>query len=315
FDEVFHALSRCLGGLLRPFRVPGSCIDFQPEIYVTIQAYSSIIGLQSHQVLVQGCLLDPSQREVFLQQIYEQLCLFEDKVATMLQQQYDPQSQAEDQSPDSGDLLGRKVGVSMVTADLGLVSMIRQGILALQLLPSNSSAGIIVITDGVTSVPDVAVCETLLNQLRSGTVACSFVQVGGVYSYDCSFGHVPNVELMKFIAMATFGSYLSTCPEPEPGNLGLTVYHRAFLLYSFLRSGEALNPEYYCGERHTEALSTAYLMSTWSLQAATLPWPCAGRSTLRRRCQPTWSALCPYGFERATVSERSHWPKEGPNWR
>ena len=45
------------------------------------------------QVLVQGCLLDPSQREVFLQQVYEQLCLFEDKVATMLQQQYDSQSQ------------------------------------------------------------------------------------------------------------------------------------------------------------------------------------------------------------------------------
>ena len=37
--------------------------------------------------------------------------------------------------------------------------------------------GIIVITDGVTSVPDVAVSETLLNQLRSGTVACSCVQV------------------------------------------------------------------------------------------------------------------------------------------
>lgn len=37
--------------------------------------------------------------------------------------------------------------------------------------------GIIIITDGVTSVPDVAVCETLLNQLRSGTITCSFVQV------------------------------------------------------------------------------------------------------------------------------------------
>jgi hypothetical protein len=45
------------------------------------------------QVLVQGCLLDPSQREAFLQQVYEQLCLFEDKVATMLQQQYNPQNQ------------------------------------------------------------------------------------------------------------------------------------------------------------------------------------------------------------------------------
>ncbi|EFB30285.1 hypothetical protein PANDA_015126, partial [Ailuropoda melanoleuca] len=216
-------------------------------------------------------------------------------------------------SLDSGEPPGRKVGVSMVTADLGLVSMIRQGILALQLLPSNSSAGIIVITDGVTSVPDVAVCETLLNQLRSGTVACSFVQeggegsvvrhkdghgwllsyrrllfiagsswicrsrtqetalverVGGVYSYDCSFGHVPNVELMKFIAMATFGSYLSTCPEPEPGSPGLTVYHRAFLLYSFLRSGEALNPEYYCGSQHR--LFNEHLVSASSNPALAL---------------------------------------------
>lgn len=44
--------------------------------------------------------------------------------------------------------------------------------------------GIIVITDGVTSVPDVAVCETLLNQLRSGTVACSFVQVRTFTKWD-----------------------------------------------------------------------------------------------------------------------------------
>uniref|UniRef100_A0A8C5TKS1 SZT2 protein n=1 Tax=Malurus cyaneus samueli TaxID=2593467 RepID=A0A8C5TKS1_9PASS len=50
FDEVFHALSRCLVGLLRPFRIPGSDIIYQPEIFVTIQVYSSIIGLQSHQV-------------------------------------------------------------------------------------------------------------------------------------------------------------------------------------------------------------------------------------------------------------------------
>ncbi|KAI1236749.1 hypothetical protein IHE44_0015002 [Lamprotornis superbus] len=174
----------------------------------------------------------------------------------MLQQQYEPKPQVDlsplsQESPsDVQESSGRKPSVSVVTADVGLVSMVRQGILALQLLPSNSSAGIIIITDGVTSVPDVAVCETLLNQLRSGTVACSFVQVGGVYSYDCSFGHVPNVELMKFIAMATFGAYLSTCPELDPLSLDLNVYHKAFLLYSFLRTGESLNPEYYCVSQH-----------------------------------------------------------------
>lgn len=45
-------------------------------------------------------------------------------------------------------------------------------------------SGIIIITDGVTSVPDVAVCETLLNQLRSGTIACSFVQVNNKLHYS-----------------------------------------------------------------------------------------------------------------------------------
>lgn len=93
FDEVFHALSRCLVGLLRPFRIPGSDIIYQPEIFVTIQAYSSIIGLQSHQVLFQGCQLDETKREAFLHQVYTQLCAFENKVAEMLQQQYEPKPQ------------------------------------------------------------------------------------------------------------------------------------------------------------------------------------------------------------------------------
>lgn len=148
--------------------------------------------------------------------------------------------------------------------------------------------GIIIITDGVTSVPDVAMCETLLNQLRSGTIACSFVQVsmkyvqncqlaivtyeqsnqslwkwivirdeslhqtvsfqvGGAYSYDCSFGYIPNVELMKFISLATFGSYLPSCPEVDFNSPEMNIYHRALLTYSFLKTPESMNSEYFCG--------------------------------------------------------------------
>lgn len=51
FDEVFHALSRCLAGLAQPFQVPGTDQFFKPKIFVTILAYSSIIGLTSHQVV------------------------------------------------------------------------------------------------------------------------------------------------------------------------------------------------------------------------------------------------------------------------
>uniref|UniRef100_UPI00398E855C KICSTOR complex protein SZT2 n=1 Tax=Pristiophorus japonicus TaxID=55135 RepID=UPI00398E855C len=257
FDEVFHALSRCLVELLRPFKVPGTEIVFQPEIFITILAYSSIIGLQSHQVLVQGCLLDRTNLETFHQNIYQQLRAFESNVAEVLQQHYKPKAQSDRPILSQGDTTdafydqtSRKMTFSMVTSDMGLVNMIRNGILALQLLPSNSSAGIIIITDGVTSVPDIAVCETLLNQLRCGTIACSFIQVGGVYSYDCSFGYVPNLELMKFIAMATFGSYIFSCPEMTESSLNMNAYHKAFLLYSFLRPGESMNPEYYCVSQH-----------------------------------------------------------------
>ncbi|XP_043941348.1 KICSTOR complex protein SZT2 isoform X2 [Protopterus annectens] len=256
FDEVFHALSRCLVGLVRPFKIPGSDIVFRPEIFVTILAYSSIIELQSHQVLVQGCWLEESSLEDFFHHIHHQLSVFENKAADILQQQYEMKEQVDTSGvnrncrSDTEEYCTRKLGVSLATADIGLVSMIRQGILALQLLPANSSAGIIIITDGVTSVPDITVCETLLNQLRGGTVACSFIQVGGVYSYDCSFGYVPDVELMKFISMATFGSYMSACPEIDQSCLDLNVYHKAFLLYSFLRTGESLNPEYYCVSQH-----------------------------------------------------------------
>ncbi|XP_069795103.1 KICSTOR complex protein SZT2 isoform X3 [Narcine bancroftii] len=275
FDEVFHALSRCLVELLRPFKVPGTDIVFQPEIFITILAYSSIIGLQTHQVLVQGCLLDQTNLETFHQNIYQQLRAFENNVAEVLQQHYKPKAQSDRSTLSQGDSAdvfydqsSRKMAFSMVTSDMGLVNMIRNGILSLQLLPSNSSAGIIIITDGVTSVPDIGVCETLLNQLRCGMIACSFIQVGGVYSYDCSFGYVPNLELMKFIAMATFGSYMSTYPEMTENNLNMNAYHKAFLLYSFLRHGESMNPEYYCVSQHK--LFNEHLVSASSNPALAL---------------------------------------------
>ncbi|XP_075901818.1 KICSTOR complex protein SZT2 [Nelusetta ayraudi] len=255
FDEVFHALSRCLAGLAQPFRVPGTDQLFKPKIFITILAYSSIIGLASHQVLVQGCQLDRTDLDEFLHHVYQQLRAVESSIAHVLHQQHEqsvepaqssapPGSAAVDEPPQ------RKQGISMVSADMGLVSMVRQGILALQLLPSNSSSGIIIITDGVTSVPDVAVCETLLNQLRSGTITCSFVQVGGTYSYDCSFGYIPNVELMKFISLATFGSYLPSCPDVDLRSQEMNAYHNAFLTYSFLKTPESMNSEYFCVAQH-----------------------------------------------------------------
>lgn len=85
-----------------------------------------------------------------------------------------------------------------------------------------------------------------LTALYSTLFVCD--QVGGTYSYDCSFGYIPNVELMKFISLATFGSYLPSCPDVDLGSQEMNAYHNAFLTYSFLKTPESMNSEYFCGE-------------------------------------------------------------------
>ncbi|XP_032809002.2 KICSTOR complex protein SZT2 isoform X1 [Petromyzon marinus] len=247
FDRVFRTLALCLRRLARPFLVPGTRNLFRPEIFITVLAYSPFMASGSQQVLVQGCRLDRVHLPSFLHDVRVQLMRFEGHVAEFLQKQREPMMAQDDgdapisppplpssptgptapaplvRPPPSVPPLGAGVArhlaepVVMVTADVGLVSVLRYGVLALQLLPANTSSGIIVITDGVTSIPDINYCDMLLTQLRNSTVACSFLQVGGVFSYDCNFGHVPNVEMMRFIATATGGTYAG--PEVFHGDI------------------------------------------------------------------------------------------------
>lgn len=74
-------------------------------------------------------------------------------------------------------------------------------------------AGMIVVTDGVVASPDVNVLDSVLAQLRSGTVSCSFLHVGSPFHPHCCSGLVPYVDLMQFVADATCGAYLNMIPE------------------------------------------------------------------------------------------------------
>lgn len=76
---------------------------------------------------------------------------------------------SQESSGDVQEPSGRKPSVSVVTADVGLVSMVRQGILALQLLPSNSSAGwfhsvCLAVCGGMSSC-----CHWLMNLVKAST--------------------------------------------------------------------------------------------------------------------------------------------------
>lgn len=74
--------------------------------------------------------------------------------------------------------------------------------------------GIVVVTDGMLGVTDLNLFDSLLAQLRSSTIACSFLRIGQTQCARCIFGLVPHVELLQFIASATFGAYLGD-PQSE----------------------------------------------------------------------------------------------------
>ncbi|CAN8010504.1 unnamed protein product [Ixodes pacificus] len=244
FDEVLSTLSRCIEKLVMPFYVPGSCLVFQPEIYVTVIAYIPHYTPAVQQVLIQGWPLtrdnwtlfqthvEAGLREICIvlaeatagvAELHDQLRLQSEKLTGGLFEEGEEQA-----APTSL--------VNMAPSDVSTLGMLKYGMLALQLLPENSSAGIVVITDGVISLPNGLQLESLLGNLRSGTVACSFLQLGGRYHAKCCLGYVPYDDLMRFIAKATFGAFLDNCLSldngaTEPG--AVNIFHRALLFWSF----------------------------------------------------------------------------------
>lgn len=66
---------------------------------------------------------------------------------------------------------------------------------------------------------------------------------------------------MKFISLATFGSYLPSCPEVDLNSQEMNAYHKAFLTYSFLKTPESMNSEYFCGEIRKQIIAIITLIT------------------------------------------------------
>ncbi|XP_028404501.1 KICSTOR complex protein SZT2-like [Dendronephthya gigantea] len=227
----FESFQNCMRGLVLPFTVPGCSALLPLELHVTVLGYNGILDCGTVQVLVEGCLVTQDNVESFLSSVYEQLQQMENKNASVLQAINNKKSD------------GKQTHYH-VTSELSIVSMLRMSILALELLPSTASGGIVVISDGVFGLPNAAVVHKLLAELRCYTVCCSFVKVGSPSQAHCSFGYIPNIDLMKFLANATSGAFFSNAPpvnELECGSESgvnndvpqMNFYHKSFLCWSF----------------------------------------------------------------------------------
>ncbi len=133
--------------------------------------------------------------------------------------------------------------VATTTADSGFIAMIRAGVLALQLLPRNSSLKIVVITDGMIAAPDINALDNLLAQLRKDTIALSFIQLSSVYHPQSGLARVPYEELMEYMALSTYGTYLPRVVENNirPYEYFMNIYHEAFLCWGFKKALQGLD--------------------------------------------------------------------------
>ncbi|GBN34022.1 KICSTOR complex protein SZT2 [Araneus ventricosus] len=255
YEEIFLSLEQSLTSVSRPFIVPGSNYCFSPQIYITVIAHIPNCSSTVPQALIQGWILTPANVPTllsYLRKKLEQMCKLVEKVSSVVSDEqiqfmmsHDATGAVLDSTIEGNKMIKKVLDLS---ADISTLKLIRYGILALQLLPENSSAGIVVITDGILNFPTCKSLDTILTQLRNSTISCSFIQLGSTFhSFSC-FGRVPYKELMEFFATATCGAYFPSrknLVESRLNSTEISSFHKALLLWSFQKTSTSCFLEAY----------------------------------------------------------------------
>ncbi|XP_054162649.1 KICSTOR complex protein SZT2-like [Oppia nitens] len=246
--DIFTSMATSLRGLVQPFYIPGSKLLFKPDLFISIVAYIPFYDCDRHQVLSQGWKVTVETIEEFLSYILSKLSQLVAHISEIMAKYRDYEDQCEPEVMigalfDENDNKSKYSATLLATPDISMVNMLRFGLLALQLLPDNSSTGIVIVSDGMFSLPNETTLESALTQLRHHTISCSFIQTcSSSYPYS-SLGFIPYTDLMKFIATATFGAYFTCCPQSLPTHSDVNneeiyefnLYHRSFFAWNFQR--------------------------------------------------------------------------------
>ncbi|XP_076821511.1 KICSTOR complex protein SZT2-like [Clavelina lepadiformis] len=220
-EAVLTNLRDCLLALIEPYNVKGLNGDIlmKPDVYVTVfaQWHGTCYGNKhepscervTQKVLIQGCYLTKALVSHIVHAVKHRIY----------------QTYRFDEPGKSKSALQKRDDI--------LIGILRTGLLSLRLLPSNTSAGVIIVTDGVLSEPDPSSLDRLLSQCQNSTTTCSFIHVNPSAFSLCDFGCISNIELMEFIAHTTKGTYFNTFTNLCQNNLGMNKYQQSLFPWSF----------------------------------------------------------------------------------
>ena len=252
-ERLIPALRNSLEGAARPFCVPGSQLLITPDIYVTIIAWTPFLTSDAQLVIHQGWHAKEDNIDHLIESVIENLHRLEERIAHV---NSSVQADLAATRAEASRLLGGLFEASpppptfpstpVATSDAGFVNMIKTGMLALQLLPKNSAAGLYVVSDGSLTLPDVETCDVLLGQLRTKTISLSFLQVTSSHVPESGLSRVPYNDFLNFIACSTYGCYLPDCPRVHKREYvyDINLYHESFFCWTFKKAlhGVKMNP-------------------------------------------------------------------------
>ncbi|KAF0693610.1 Aste57867_15475 [Aphanomyces stellatus] len=195
-DVAYHAVELLLQGLVqRPSSSPPSSSFSFPDIYLSVIVQGAMVD--SLCVLVQGVSLDATNVQDVLALIKTRLHLLEDHWAML--------------SPGA-----------IFSEPTSLSTSLQNATFALNTLPHEAAPMLFLVTDGVVDLPNMYAYDDLMMQLARHNIQCHAIQIGGGYMPHCSFGYVPDTDLLRFVTDATGGALFDL---PTLRQLGHTATH------------------------------------------------------------------------------------------
>uniref|UniRef100_A0A915DUR7 Protein SZT2 n=1 Tax=Ditylenchus dipsaci TaxID=166011 RepID=A0A915DUR7_9BILA len=272
YIKLIDSVIKCIQNLVKKFKFPGGQEIFQPQLLASFCAFTPFLCFSEDSVLLQGVLLNEETMQdildflsVKIRNYLNKLCMFtqphmkewntkrrkcrkfNDDVLTSLFQQNS--SFCEDISvsqpkPFCSTTSSSTVGTQSLTdkgfiqPDWALVFMLRMGLMGVQMLPENTQSNVVILTDGVCGIPDLQALQNILSQLRSNTIAVSFIQLRQSSLSGPVLGHVGFPQLFRFLSAATFGKFLTEdeLEQRSKDPLEFNMYHKNLLCWSFHRA-------------------------------------------------------------------------------
>lgn len=225
-DQVYISLERVLTALVRPIRI-GS-LEFMPRIHASFILQGSMSSI--FHVMLHGLLITADTLSTCLQLLKQELTRGETIIISKMIAQgasvpnhtsnptnvgHSASSTGSFLSPgsaSSGASASHTTSSSMngfstfSSPDLG--SPLKNAMFVLKMLPLDACPLILLVTDGVTTLPEESESyDSLLMLMSREDIVCSAIQVGSGYHDFSSFAFIPDADFLKHFVSCAGGSY------------------------------------------------------------------------------------------------------------